>query len=96
MGLSYSLEVPGTSSFLDLIMRLNCSQNSRKHLLVYKFIEESIKDSDKSADEGTQRVMTGRVPMTGASLLVELGCVNHPLLYVDLYTNMRNPQAPHC
>ena len=79
IGLSYKLEVPVTSSSLDLVMCLNCSQNSRKHLLVYKFIKEAIQDTVKSPDEGMQRVMNGRVLITRASPLVELGCVNHPL-----------------
>ena len=68
-----------TSSSLDLVLCLNCSQNSRKHLLVYKFIEESIQDTDQSPDEGIHSVMNGRVLITRASPLMELGCVNHPL-----------------
>ena len=49
------------------------SQNSGKHLclLVYYIIKDLIKD----IDEEVRRVRSGRVPITEASVPMELGCV---------------------
>lgn len=61
------------------------SQNSGKHLclLVYYIIKDLIKD----IDEEVRRVRSGRVPISEASVPMELGYVT--LCYADMFTNLK-------
>ena len=66
-----------TSPHLDSIIFQNNSQNIGKH------INQFVKGSDKvhrQSDEEIYQVRSGRVPSTGVSVPLELGCVT-PLVH---------------
>lgn len=60
----------------DSIIGCNSSQNSEKLSLAFiGLLKDMIKDTDGQPDEEVQRGRSGRVPGSGASVPIELGCV---------------------
>ena len=62
------------------------AQNPGKHFAYYYWliIKDIIKDTEKQPKEEVQRVRSGRVLGTGASVLMKFGCA--PSRHMDVFT----------
>ena len=60
----------------DLILCQKSAPNSGKHFLTFtSLLKDLLKDIDEEPDEEIYKTRSGRVPSTGASVPVKLGCI---------------------
>ena len=58
----------------------------RETLMFMSLLKDMIKDTNEYPDEEIHKARSGRIPSTGASVPVELGCVTLPVH--NVFTNL--------